>query len=158
MPYLVFEYLDGRDVHELVKNRALGPADTRRLGIDVATGLKFLHEHGVIHCDIKPRNLMWTGQGCKIIDFNVSVSADSSMSRAGGTTKYAPPDRNPSAPPNASDLIDRDVYGLGVTLYEVLTGGYPFPSGGPSLGETAADPRERQRAEGPVGRVHDDRS
>ena len=143
VPYLVFEYLDGRDVHDLVKNRVLGPADTRRLGIDVATGLKFLHEHGVYHCDIKPRNLMWTGQGCKIIDFNVSVSADSSMSRAGGTTKYAPPDRNPSAPPNASDLIDRDVYGLGVTLYEVLTGEYPFPPGGPSLGEPAADPRER---------------
>jgi hypothetical protein len=121
----------------------LGPADTRRLGIDVATGLAFLHDQGVLHCDIKPRNLMWTSQGCKIIDFNVSVSTDSSLSDAGGTAKYAPPDRNPAAPVTVSDLMDRDVYGLGVTLYEVLTGEYPFPPGGPSLGEPAADPRER---------------
>ena len=128
MPYLVFEYLDGKDVSDLVKKRVLGPADTIRLGIDVATGLKFLHEHGVIHCDIKPRNLLWTDHGCKIIDFNVAVTAESSLSRAGGTAKYAPPDQNRSAPPNASDLMDRDVYGLGVTLYQVLTGAVPFPA------------------------------
>ena len=156
VPYLVFEYLDGKDVGKLVKMRALGPADTIRLGIQVATGLKFLHERGVIHCDIKPGNLLWTDHGCKIIDFNVAVTEESSLSRAGGTAKYGPPDMNRSAPPTLVDLKDRDVYGLGVTLYQVLTGRFPFPSGAPSLGETAADPRVRQRAEGPVGRGRDD--
>ena len=73
VPYLVFEYLDGKDVGDLVKERALGPADTVRLGIDVATGLAFLHANGVYHCDIKPSNLLWTDHGCKIIDFNVAV-------------------------------------------------------------------------------------
>lgn len=141
VPYLVFEYLDGKDVGELVKMRALGPADTIRLGIQVATGLKFLHERGVIHCDIKPGNLLWTDHGCKIIDFNVAVTEESSLSRAGGTAKYGPPDTNRSAPSTVIDLKDRDVYGLGVTLYQVLTGRFPFPSGTPSLGETAADPR-----------------
>ena len=62
VPYLVFEYLDGKDVSDLVKDRALGPADTVRLGIDVATGLAFLHANGVYHCDIKPSNLLWTDQ------------------------------------------------------------------------------------------------
>jgi serine/threonine protein kinase len=141
VPYLVFEYLDGKDVGKLLKMRALGPADTIRLGIHVATGLKFLHERGVIHCDIKPGNLLWTDRGCKIIDFNVAVTEESSLSRIGGTAKYGPPDTNRSAPPTVIDLKDRDVYGLGVTLYQVLTGRFPFSSGTPSLGEIAADPR-----------------
>jgi serine/threonine protein kinase len=141
VPYLVFEYLDGQDVSHLVKDRVLGPADTVRLGIDAANGLAFLHNNGVFHCDIKPSNLLWTDRGCKIIDFNVAVLASSSMSRAGGSARYAPPDVNRSAPPSGADLADRDVYALGVTLYQVLTGQYPFASGDPALGETPVDPR-----------------
>ena len=141
LPYLVFEYLDGKDVGDLVKDRALGPADTIRLGVDVATGLAFLHDNGVYHCDMKPGNLLWTDHGCKIIDFNVAVLSSSSMSRAGGSLRYAPPDVSRAAPPSAADLADRDVYALGVTLYQVLTGQQPFPSRYPALGEVAADPR-----------------
>jgi serine/threonine protein kinase len=139
--YLVFEYVEGKDVSVLVKERVLGPADALRLGVDVATGLAFLHFRGVYHCDIKPSNLLWTERGCKIIDFNVAVLSESSLSRAGGSAKYAPPDRNRGTAPTADELVDRDVYALGVTLYQVLTGQYPFPSGAPALGETAADPR-----------------
>jgi serine/threonine protein kinase len=139
VPYLVFEYLDGKDVADLVKERAIGPADTVRLGIEVATGLAFLHANGVYHCDIKPRNLLWTDQGAKIIDFNVAVLSSSSMSRAGGSPRYVPPDSH-AGPPSGTDLADRDVYGLGVTLYQVLTGRYPFSSR-PALGEVASDPR-----------------
>lgn len=141
IPYLVFEYLDGKDVSDLVNGRVLGPADTIRLGADAAAGLVFLHANGVYHCDIKPSNLLWTDRGCKIIDFNVAVTSSSSLSRAGGSTRYAPPDANRAAAPTAVDLADRDVYALGVTLYQVLTGRYPFPSGVPTLSETAADPR-----------------
>jgi serine/threonine protein kinase len=141
VPYLVFEYLDGQDVSDLVKDRALGPADSVRLGVDVASGLAFLHANGVYHCDIKPSNLLWTDQGCKIIDFNVAVLSSSSMSRAGGSLRYVPPDVSRVGPPTAVVLADRDVYALGVTLYQVLTGRYPFTGGGPALGETAADPR-----------------
>ena len=128
------------------RSAALGPADTVRLGIEVATGLAFLHANGVYHCDIKPSNLLWTDQGAKIIDFNVAVRTSSSMSRAGGSPRYAPPDVSYAGPPSAADLIDRDVYGLGVTLYEVLTGRYPFSSR-PALGEVAADPRTIARAQ-----------
>jgi serine/threonine protein kinase len=141
VPYLVFEYLDGKDVNDLARGRVLGPADTIRLGVEAATGLAFLHDNDVYHCDIKPSNLLWTDRGCKIIDFNVAVLSSSSMSRAGGSTRYAPPDVSSAAPPSAADLADRDVYGLGVTLYQVLTGRYPFASGRPTLGERAADPQ-----------------
>jgi serine/threonine protein kinase len=140
VPYLVFEYLDGKDVGDLVKDRTLGPADTVRLGIDVVAGLAFLHAHGVYHCDIKPSNLLWTDRGCTIIDFNVAVLSSSSMSRAGGSPRYAPPDIGRAGPPSGTDLADRDVYGLGITLYQVLTGRYPFSSR-PAIGELAADPR-----------------
>ncbi len=140
-PYLVFEYVEGQDVGVLVDERSLGPADAVKLGVEVARGLAFLHASGIFHCDIKPGNLLWTDRGCKIIDFNVSASAGSSMSKAGGTTKYVPPDHNTRVPPTAIDLVDRDVYGLGVTLYQVLTGRYPFSSGRPALGEQPVDPR-----------------
>jgi serine/threonine protein kinase len=141
VPYLVFEYLDGQDVGDLVRDRVLGPADAVRLGVDVTKGLAFLHASGVFHCDIKPSNLLWTDRGCKIIDFNVAVLASSSMSRAGGSVRYAPPDVTRSAPPSAADLTDRDTYALGVTLYQVLTGRYPFGNGNPAPGQRAADPR-----------------
>lgn len=137
--YLVFDYVEGQDVSELIKDRLLGPADTVRLGIDVATGLSYLHQHGVFHCDIKPSNLLRTDQGCKIIDFNVSAPVDSSMSRVGGTARYAPPDTAPR-PPSPADLADRDVYGLGLTLYQLLFGQWPFASAQPTLGEVPADP------------------
>jgi serine/threonine protein kinase len=141
VPYLVFEYLDGKDVGDLVREQTLGPAETVRLGIEAATGLTFLHEHGVYHCDIKPSNLLWTDNGCKIIDFNVAVLSSSSMSRAGGSARYAPPDGSGTTLPSAVDLADRDVYALGVTLYQVLTGRYPFSSSRPALDEAADDPR-----------------
>lgn len=141
VPYLVFEYLDGKDVKELARDRVLGPADAIRLGRQAASGLAFLHSNGIYHCDIKPSNLLWTADGCKIIDFNVAVTAESSLSRVGGTSKYIPPDTRRATDLVPADLADRDVYGLGVSVYQVLTGEYPFPGGGPSLSEKATDPR-----------------
>lgn len=139
VPYLVFEFVDGQPVNELRDSRALGPADTVRLGVDVAEGLTFLHDNGIYHCDIKPGNLLRTDTGCKIFDFNVAVTDDSSMSRTGGTTRYAPADFAAAGPVTAQDLIDRDVYALGLTLYEVLTGTWPLPSG--PIGQKPVDPR-----------------
>ena len=140
-PYLVFEYVDGHDVGELVAERLLGPADAVKLTLDAARGLVFLHTNGIYHCDIKPGNLLWADTGCKIIDFNVSVSAESTMSKIGGTSKYLPPDRNTAAPPTAADLADRDAYALGITFYQVLTGRWPFTGTAPRAGEQPLDPR-----------------
>jgi serine/threonine protein kinase len=141
IPYLVFEYIDGQQVSALVESRTLGPADTVRLGIDVAEGLAYLHDNGIYHCDVKPGNLLRTDTGCKIFDFNVAVTDDSSMSRTGGTTRYAPADFGASGHVTKHDLIDRDVYALGVTLYEVLTGQWPFSGPAGAIGQEAKDPR-----------------
>jgi hypothetical protein len=140
VPYLVFEFVNGHDAKVLVAERTLGPADVVRFGIDVAEGLVHLHGEGISHCDIKPANLLRTDVGCKILDFNVATRADDSLSQVGGTPQYAPPDFA-SGPLTRADLTDRDLYGLGLTLYELLTGGWPFQGKHPATGERATNPQ-----------------
>ncbi|MDR7303497.1 methylation-associated defense system protein kinase MAD6 [Haloactinomyces albus] len=140
-PYLQFEYVDGRDLGSLTSGeQPLGPADVLRFGIEAARGIAHLHRHGVYHCDIKPSNLLWTEQGCKIIDFNVAVTSDSTLRHGGGSTRYLPPDLDISAQPSAADLADRDTYALALSLYEALTGAYPWDTGHPPPGEEPAHP------------------
>ncbi len=141
-PFIVFEFIDGFDVGEMLENSALTREDALELGRHVASGLVHLHEHGVFHCDIKPRNLLWTGRGTKIIDFNVSVAAKDDERRGGGSRRYLPPDLDFEAIPSASDLADRDLYALGLTLYEAVTGRYPWNAQVPPPGKPASDPRE----------------
>lgn len=122
VPYLIFEYVPGRDVAQLVTESLLTPADVRELGIDAAAGLAHIHSHGVYHCDIKPGNLLWTDAGAKIIDFNVAVSDEYLLADA-GSARYLPPDYARHDP----DLVDRDLYALGLSLYEALTrGNWPW--------------------------------
>jgi serine/threonine protein kinase len=142
-PFIVFEYIDGLDVGEMIDGGLFGPEDALELARQVASGLVHLHAAGVFHCDIKPRNLLWTEHGAKIIDFNVAVFG-ASGDRGGGSRRYLPPDLDLEAVPSPSDLADRDLYALGITLYEAVTGRYPWIDAQiPPPGKTACDPREQ---------------
>ncbi|MFI7647019.1 protein kinase [Micromonospora sp. NPDC049460] len=142
IPYLAFEYVEGQDVKTLLADKSLGPADAVALAADVARGLLFLHQHGVYHCDIKPANLYWSERGAKIIDFNIALHSESTLSPPGGTPRYVAPDLRGHRHLDQADLADRDVYALGVTLYELLTGGgYPWDAAQPVPGEPPRDPR-----------------
>lgn len=142
-PFIVFEYVDGLDVGEMIASDLFSPEDALDLARQVAAGLVHLHGAGIFHCDIKPRNLLWTERGAKILDFNVSVRAGTEE-RGGGTRRYVPPDYDAEAVPSQSSLADRDLYGLGVTLYEAVTGRYPWDDAPiPLPGQAAADPREQ---------------
>ncbi|AUX39745.1 protein kinase [Sorangium cellulosum] len=142
-PFIVFEYIDGLDVGEMIEGTLFAPEDALELARQVASGLVHLHEAGVFHCDIKPRNLLWTERGAKIIDFNVAVFGTSG-DRGGGSRRYLPPDLDLEAVPSTSDLADRDLYALGITLYEAVTGRYPWLDAQiPLPGKTASDPREQ---------------
>ncbi len=142
-PFIVFEYVDGLDVGEMIADNLFSPEDALDLARQVAVGLVHLHGAGIFHCDIKPRNLLWTERGAKILDFNVSVRAGTDE-RGGGTRRYVPPDYDADSVPSQSDFIDRDLYGLGITLYEAVTGHYPWDDAQiPPPGEPAADPREQ---------------
>ena len=138
-PYIVFEYVEGLDVSDLIEAEALSLDDSVRIVREAAEGLVHLHKHGVFHQDIKPSNLIWTDKGVRIIDFNVSVSDHDEVQGGGGTRRYLPPDYDYSTEPIASDRIDRDLYALGITFYECLTGRYPFDGAAPSIKEQPKD-------------------
>ncbi|MCW2312068.1 methylation-associated defense system protein kinase MAD6 [Rhodoferax antarcticus] len=142
IPYLVFEYVEGSDVGDMIQDRLLSPEDALELGKQVMEGLVHLHAQGFHHCDIKPRNLLWTQKGAKIIDFNVSVRADDKESRGGGSRRYLPPDFDPEVIPHNGERADRDLYALGLTLYEALTSRYPWETTEPPINKPAPDPRE----------------
>jgi len=142
IPFLVFEYVEGSDVGDMIQDRLLSPEDALELGKQVIEGLVHLHTQGFHHCDIKPRNLLWTQKGAKIIDFNVSVRADDRESRGGGSRRYLPPDFDPEVIPHNGERADRDLYALGLTLYEALTSRYPWDTNEPPVNKPAPDPRE----------------
>ena len=142
IPYLVFEYVEGADVGDMIQQRLLAPEDVLELGKQVIEGLAHLHGQGFHHCDIKPRNLLWTQKGAKIIDFNVSVRVGDREVRGGGSSRYLPPDFDREMIPHNGERADRDLYALGLMLYEALTGRYPWDTSEPPVNQPAPDPRE----------------
>lgn len=134
-PYIVFEYLPGFNVEEMIQAQALSIDDCLRIAREAGLGLAHLHGSGVFHRDIKPSNLLWTDGGVRIIDFNVALRIDDPDGRQGGTRRYLPPDLDLAAPMDSEDEADRDVYALGITLFECLTGGkYPWDGTTPPVG------------------------
>ncbi len=128
--FIVFEYIDGENLKELVGRT--GPLPVRRaveLALAVAAGLAFAHEHGLVHRDVKPQNVLVNGDGeVKVTDFGIARSLDveHGMTQTGtvlGTSNYLSPEqaRGQTVTPAT------DVYSLGVVLYELLTAEVPFP-------------------------------
>ncbi len=141
-PYMVFEYVPGTGVNELLDNRAFSPEDVKRLGLETLAGLEHLHAHDVFHRDVKPSNLLWTDQGVRIIDFNVAVNTEDDESRPGGTRRYIPPDLQVGEEMSTAEKTDWDLFGLGVTLYECAIGKYPWDGTRPSAGVAPRHPGE----------------
>lgn len=141
-PYIVFEYVEGLDVSDLIDAEALSLEDSVRIVRESAEGLGHLHKHGVYHQDVKPSNLLWTDKGVRIIDFNVAVTEKDEVQGGGGTRRYLPPDYDYSSEPDASDRMDRDLYALGISFYECLTGKYPFEEPTPPIKTQPKDPKQ----------------
>jgi len=132
---LVMEYVRGTDLARLVRDRGpLPAAEACDLARQAATGLQHAHEHGMVHRDIKPQNLMLTAGGqVKILDFGLArfasefpaggVTADGAIL---GSADYVAPEQVED--PRTAD-IRSDLYGLGCTLYFLLAGRPPFPGG-----------------------------
>jgi len=126
--YIVLEYLEGRELSEILKEVKRLPIQ-RVLDIvkQVAQGLTFAHEHGVVHRDIKPSNIMVTGDSrVKITDFGIARLASSAVqTQIGmvlGSPRYMSPEQVLGKP------IDQrsDIFSLGVMLFEMLTEKAPF--------------------------------
>src|SRR5439155_13191455 len=99
------------------------------LALQVARGLAFAHDQGLVHRDVKPQNVLLNGEGeAKVTDFGIARSLDveHGMTQTGtvlGTSNYIAPEQ---ASGQQVD-VHTDVYSLGVVLYELLAGDVPFP-------------------------------
>src|SRR5918992_827071 len=130
--YIVMEYVAGGDLKDLIDRRGTLPGVMlSRIGAEVAAGLTYAHERGVIHRDIKPQNVLVDNYGSpKLADFGIAraLDADHSTSTGSylGTALYSSPEqlRGEGVTPKG------DVYSLGATLYHAAVGEPPF-SGDP---------------------------
>lgn len=128
-PFFAMEFLEGKSLDILLREEArLPPARALDLIRQAAAGLKAAAARGVIHRDIKPSNLVLTKDGAvKVTDFGLAklVVADSGLTLTGevlGSPNYLAPEQASGAP---ADLRS-DIYSLGATLYELLTGRPPY--------------------------------
>ena len=141
-PFILFEYLEGNDLEEVLASRELSIEEAVKVLEETAKGIDYLHKANIYHQDIKPSNLLLTNQGVKIIDFNVSVTSSDESAITAGTRRYLPPSFKPSIEPSKEDRVDRDLYALGITAYECITGRYPFNAAQPIVGQACHDPNQ----------------
>src|SRR5215471_14357665 len=127
--YIVFEHVEGENLKELVVRS--GRLPLRRaveLALAVADGLAFAHDHGLVHRDVKPQNVLLSREGeVKVTDFGIarSLHVDHGMTQTGtvlGTGEYLAPEQASGRPVSSAT----DVYSLGVVLWELLAGDVPF--------------------------------
>ncbi|KPK58534.1 MAG: hypothetical protein AMK73_09200 [Planctomycetes bacterium SM23_32] len=126
--YIVMEYVDGPNLATLIALESPRVRDSRfDLVMQIAEGLRYIHEKGLIHRDFCPKNVLCTDEGvAKIIDFGLtipaSVKARTVLARA-GTASYMAPEQI------RSQAVDEraDIYAFGVSAFEILAGRRPFP-------------------------------
>ena len=126
--YIVMEYVSGPTLKEVIQQKGcLEPIEAVRIAKEIASALESAHRNNLVHCDIKPHNILVMPDGhIKVTDFGIAraVSA-STMTYSGsvmGSVHYFSPERAKGTVITTKS----DVYSLGVVLYEMLTGQLPF--------------------------------
>lgn len=128
---LVMEQLSGGTVWSRFSKEGLDPQLTCAIALCTAVALDYAHGHGVLHRDIKPENLLFTsdrGQ-LKVGDFGIArvLSGGRTMATAAGDVLGTPAYMAPEQATGSAVTPATDVYALGVTVYEMLSGSLPFP-------------------------------
>ena len=129
VPYIVFEYVEGKTLEDIIKQAGkLSSQEAIALCCQILDALQYAHEHGLIHRDIKPQNVIVNDHGiAKLTDFGIAreVSANTKTfdgKNVIGSVHYISPEQaRGEAVSEASDI-----YSVGITLYEMLTGDVPF--------------------------------
>ena len=137
MHFIAMQYVEGKNVRQLVAGRPLELKTAVLIGVQVADALAAAHSHGIIHRDIKSGNVMVTSSGqVKVLDFGLAKLLDDDQAATRGihhtelteigvpygTATYAAPEQA------RGDRVDKraDIFSLGVLLYEMLSGTWPF--------------------------------
>ncbi|MBC8161073.1 MAG: serine/threonine protein kinase, partial [Roseiflexaceae bacterium] len=136
--YIAMEFIEGRTLHAVIQERgALGISPAVSIVEGVGAALDYAHQRGAIHRDVKPHNIMIdVGGRVLLTDFGIAQSpereGDERLTRAGvfmGTPEYISPEQA-----SALRLDGRsDLYSLGITTYELITGRTPFTGATPKL-------------------------
>jgi len=120
-PYLVLEYIEGQTLQQAL-NRPLPLADATRIMRGVLSGVAAAHERGIIHCDLKPANIMLSRDGeAKVADFGLAALVDQGVEDGGqlaGTPQYMAPEYIETRQRRTVS----DVFSLGLIFYQLLTG------------------------------------
>jgi len=153
--FIAMQYIEGRNVRQLVNGRPLSLESALSITLQTADALTAAHARGIIHRDIKAGNVMVTPTGqVKVLDFGLAKLLDEEVARTSGihhteltevgipygTATYAAPEQA------RGDRVDAraDIFSIGVLLYELLTGSWPFK------GKTAVDVRHAVLHEEPA--------
>jgi serine/threonine-protein kinase len=128
LAFIAMEFIKGYDLVRHTKpNALLEVPEVIKIVADAADALDYAHSNGVVHRDIKPANMMWLPDGhiIKLTDFGIARITDSSKTKTGmvlGTPSYMSPEQL------SGKKVDgrSDLFSLGVTLYQLLTGSLPF--------------------------------
>ena len=126
--YLIMEYVQGKTLKEVIREKGrLSPNVAAQITIRILSALQHAHQNGIIHRDIKPQNILVHADGhIKVADFGIARMANSStLTRSDsvmGSVHYFSPEQASGQPTD----VTSDIYSVGVTLYEMLTGRVPF--------------------------------
>ena len=130
LPYYVMPYVKGESLHERLERDGNLPVDQALdIAVEIADGLAYAHEHGVVHRDIKPGNILLSAGHARISDFGIAralgAASTGDATATGlvvGTPKYMSPEQA-----GAGEVDGRsDTYALGCVLYEMLAGNPPY--------------------------------
>jgi len=134
--YLIFEYVPGKTIREILSEKGrLGLSEAVSIFRSMASALDYAHARGIVHRDLKPSNVMMSDEGVvKVMDFGIARAAKDAMTRSAmtGTILGTPPYM---APEQERGVVrkESDVYALGISLYEMLSGRLPFSGGGAGM-------------------------
>lgn len=134
--YIVMEYVDGETLKKKIdRDGALSEKEALRIAREIAEALEHAHENRLVHCDIKPHNILITNTGrVKVTDFGIAQAATSTAKHTNvgfimGSAPYLSPEQARGQMADARS----DLYSLGIVLYEMLTGHAPFSGQDPVI-------------------------
>jgi serine/threonine-protein kinase len=127
--YIVMEYVPGRDLKTILRQRGRYTVEEAiPLMVQACAGIGYAHRAGLVHCDVKPHNMIVTPDSrLKVTDFGIAralstILPDERADVVWGSPQYFSPEQAVGEPPSPAS----DVYSLGIVLYEILTGALPF--------------------------------
>lgn len=127
--YIIMEHVPGTDLKAIIRQRGRFPVnDALPLIIQACAGIGYAHRAGLVHCDVKPQNmLVMPDMRLKVADFGIAralttIRVDEHSDMVWGSPQYFAPEQATGAAPSPAS----DVYALGIVLYEMLTGSLPF--------------------------------